>query len=128
MGVGSRFHLDQDGHSVTVQSARASGSVEVLVDGKVVGQGKVPGAGTAVLRAEFPGDPPRPVPIRLGEMGGVVLCEMEVDRARYLMPRVPLLPERPPAWRPPPHPFLRLGKSLRRAVLRAVRRCPLRGR
>ncbi|MEV5145164.1 hypothetical protein [Streptomyces sp. NPDC052727] len=127
MGVGSRFHLDQDGHSVTVQPARASGPVEVLVDGKVVGRGTVPKAGTTVLRAEFPGDPPRPLIIRLGEMGGVVLCEMEVDRARYLMPRVPLLPERPPPWQPPPHPFLHVAKSLRRAVLRAVRRCPFRG-
>ncbi|POX58702.1 hypothetical protein C3492_36450 [Streptomyces sp. Ru62] len=65
--------------------------------------------------------------IRLGEMGEAVLCEMEVDRSRYLMPRVPLRPERPPVWRSPPHPVLRLSKSLRRAVRRAVRRCTLRG-
>ncbi|MFG2026300.1 hypothetical protein [Streptomyces sp. NPDC048825] len=31
-----RFHLDRDGHSVTVQTGEASAAVELLVDDKVV--------------------------------------------------------------------------------------------
>ncbi|GAA4934997.1 hypothetical protein ACFPM3_05515 [Streptomyces coeruleoprunus] len=122
MAAVSRFHVDQDGHSVTVQVAAVSGPVEVLVDGKVVARGRAPRAGTTVLHAELPGDPARPLGITLRDMGGVFLCEMEVGRTRYLMPRVPLFPERPPAWRTPPHPFRRMHRSLRRAVRRAMGR------
>ncbi|UYQ63166.1 hypothetical protein [Streptomyces peucetius] len=35
MAGSHRFHLDQGGHSVTVQLRHARGEVEVLVDGKV---------------------------------------------------------------------------------------------
>ncbi|MFF5705236.1 hypothetical protein ACFY7H_22450 [Streptomyces sp. NPDC012794] len=111
-----RFHLDRDGHSVTVQMAGASRPVEVLVDGKVVAQGPAPREDRTVWRAELPGPPPRPLSVTLAETGGAYLCEMELDGVRYLMPRVPLLPEKPPAWRSPsPHPLRRLRGLLRRA-------------
>jgi hypothetical protein len=121
MAAGSRFHLDLDGHSVTVQLTRASGPVEVLVDGKVVARSAALGAGTTLLRAELPGDPPRPLGITLAETGGELRCEMELGGARHAVPPVPLLPERPPSGRSAgPHPLRRLRRSLRRTVRRAL--------
>lgn len=121
MAAGSRFHLDQEGHSITVQLTGVSGSIEVLVDGKVVARGSTSGAGETVLYAELPGDPPRPVSITLGNMGGgVSLCEMDVGGTRYLMPRVPLFPERQFRWWTALRPVRRMRRSLWRAVRRAT--------
>ncbi|MEV6175730.1 hypothetical protein ACIHAR_07450 [Streptomyces sp. NPDC052016] len=120
MPAGSRFHLDHDGHSVTVQLSGVDGSIEVLVDGKVVSRGSASRAGKTVLDAELPGDPPRPLGITLGDTGGVFLCVVEIGGARYVMPRVPLFPERPHTWRTPPHPSRRMHRTLRRAVRRVM--------
>ncbi|MFE9628044.1 hypothetical protein [Streptomyces sp. NPDC006527] len=120
MPAGSRFHLDHDGHSITVQLSGVDGLIEVLVDGKVVSRGSASRAGITVLDAELPGDPPRPLGITLGDMGGVFLCVAEIGGARYFMPHVPLFPERPHTWRTPPHPSRRMRRTLRRAVRRVM--------
>ncbi|MGW7284598.1 hypothetical protein ACWGH4_03740 [Streptomyces sp. NPDC054847] len=120
MARGWRFHLDQDGHSVTVQLRRARGEVEVLVDGKVVAYRRTLGKDTTALTAELPGDPPRPFRILLAPVegaDGAPLCAMESAGMRYLMPLVPLRGSDRPQWRDPsPAPFLRRlgGRLLRR--------------
>ncbi|WP_185921644.1 hypothetical protein [Streptomyces sp. WAC06614] len=119
MGTGGRFHLDQDGHSITVRLVRAPGPVEVLVDGKVVAQGPAPHRGTTVLRAELPGEPLRPVILTLAEVRGAYRCEMELGGVRYTLPHLPLT-ERSPAAPTAPHPLRRLRRSLRRIARRAV--------
>ncbi|MFJ6939599.1 hypothetical protein [Streptomyces sp. NPDC101132] len=116
----TRFHLDQDGHSVSVLLERAGGHVEVLVDGKVVRQGRAPKQGVTVLRAELPGQPPRPVAVTLGNLGGDFLCELDVEGDRHPMPRVPLVA--PGGARPTgrPHPLRLLRRSYRRVLRRMV--------
>ncbi|MFC8916848.1 hypothetical protein ACGF5F_14940 [Streptomyces sp. NPDC047821] len=121
MALGHRFHVDQDGHSVTVQFLGASGRFEVLVDGKVVAYGSGRRAGGAVT-AELPGDPPRPVHVIVshpGEMGGVPFCVLETGGMRYLMPQVPLGGGGEGQARPGPYrPVRRLRRSLRRLLRR----------
>ncbi|OEJ23696.1 hypothetical protein AR457_03475 [Streptomyces agglomeratus] len=117
MARGHRFHLDQDGHSVTVQTGQPSGGVELLVDGKVVGyqHGRVKGVTT--LSAELPEDPPRPFRILLEDMGGELFCAMESSGQRFLMPQIPLWkPEEPPprSRAKPSRPLKRLRRLLRR--------------
>ncbi|QGV82256.1 hypothetical protein [Streptomyces ficellus] len=116
MALGPRFHVDQDGHSVTVQFLGASGGFEVLVDGKAVAYGPDrSGAGT--VTAEFPGDPPRPLRVivsRPREMGGEPFCVLETGRMRYLLPRVPLGGAGKRA--------LPAGRPVRRGVRRSLRR------
>ncbi|MDN3293303.1 hypothetical protein QWM81_04410 [Streptomyces ficellus] len=120
-----RFHLDQDGHSVTVQLYGRSGGLEVLVDGKVVAYERDWRRGGTVP-AELPGDPPRPFSITVSsakEMGGVPFCVMETGGTRYLMPRVPLGGSRYEPARPGPYLGLRrLRRFLRRLVRRWARR------
>ncbi|NBE55163.1 hypothetical protein [Streptomyces boluensis] len=93
MAGGHCFHIDQDGHSVTVLLAHPRGVVEVLVDGKVVACHDAPGKDATVLGAELPGDPPRPIRVLLAPVEGAdgpPLCVMESDGARYPMPLVTL--------------------------------------
>lgn len=115
MAGGRRFHLDQDGHSVTVQVRHARGEVEVLVDGKVVAYRRRLGKDTTTLTAELPGDPPRPFRILLAPVegaDGAPLCAMERAGMRYLMPLVPLHgSDRPPQRGPLPVPVLRRLRS-----------------
>ncbi|MGW7056305.1 hypothetical protein [Streptomyces sp. NPDC054887] len=115
-----RFHLDRDGHSVTVQAGGPAEGTELLVDGKVVAyeQGRV--KGVTILSAELPEEPPRPFRIFLEDMGGELFCAMEVNGSRILMPQVPLWPSgaqsssrTSPAARPP-RPLRRLRRLLRR--------------
>ncbi|MEV0188045.1 hypothetical protein AB0I39_05855 [Kitasatospora purpeofusca] len=66
------FHLDRDGHSVTVNVR--SGWItetEVLVDGKEVAFHRVHGHGVypLVLAAQLAEDPPRPLAVRLERTG-----------------------------------------------------------
>ncbi|MEU0272605.1 hypothetical protein [Streptomyces sp. NPDC006307] len=124
-----RFHLDQEGHSITVLLGRAAHDVEVLVDGKVVAVRHEHGLGgrgvrelAAELPGEQPGDPPRPFTVLVEDVDGTPLCVMVRGGIRYLMPRVPLLPE-PPPYGPPgaAHPLRRMRGRVRRWVRRLLR-------
>ncbi|MEU7281768.1 hypothetical protein AB0A69_23775 [Streptomyces sp. NPDC045431] len=122
-----RFHLDQEGHSITVLLGRAAHDVEVLVDGKVVAVRHERGRrGVRELAAELPGeppgDPPRPFTVLVEDVDGTPLCVMVRDGIRYLMPRVPLLPEAPPYGAPgATHPLRRARGRARRWVRRLLR-------
>ncbi len=55
------FHTDHTGHSITVTvRAGPSRALELLVDGKEVAHRDHLGAGTTLLSAELPGQPPVP--------------------------------------------------------------------
>ncbi|MEV0634724.1 hypothetical protein AB0I77_07075 [Streptomyces sp. NPDC050619] len=93
MTRGQRFHLDRDGHSVTVQTGAPSAAVELLVDGKVVASHKRRGKDVTVLAAELPGDPPHPFTVRLDrpkEARDLPVCVMEADGVRTPVPYAPL--------------------------------------
>lgn len=130
MAAADRFHLDQDGHSITVQLGRTpSSEFEVLVDGKVVAYHR--GGGTTnTVTAELPGDPPQPLSITLSqarEMGDVPSCVLEIGGMRYLMPWVPLVGSRgEPEGRGASHPVRQLRRMLRRWARRRRRRGPRR--
>ncbi|UQX04498.1 hypothetical protein [Streptomyces sp. RerS4] len=105
--VHRRFHLDQDGHSITVVWAPVPGRTEVLVDGKVVGSARTLRHAATELHGEIAdGDVRRPLTIRVGRpdvAGGEPLCFVESEGRRYLMPLVPLTGgERWPAEPTPP--------------------------
>lgn len=125
MALGHRFHVDQDGHSVTVQFVGGAGAFEVLVDGKVVAYGPGRHRGGTVT-AELPGDPPRPVAVTVshpGEMGGVPFCVLETGGMRYLMPQVPLGGAGGETARGGPYrPVRRLRRLVRRSWRRVSRR------
>ncbi|WP_267245656.1 hypothetical protein [Streptomyces sp. PR69] len=92
-----RYHLDRDGHSVTVRPGHAARDIELLVDGKVVGYRRGSAKGPAVLAAELPGDPPRPFTVTIdppSPSGSVPVCAMHID-GQVL--RVPPVPPGPPA-------------------------------
>ncbi|MEU9237582.1 hypothetical protein [Streptomyces subrutilus] len=101
-----RYHLDQDGHSITVLCDVRRRLTELLVDGKTVASVRTPRRTAAVLRGELPTDPPQPFLIRVGhadEPDDVPLCALEAEGLRYLMPSVPLTrQEEWPAERTPP--------------------------
>ncbi|MEU8463368.1 hypothetical protein [Streptomyces sp. NPDC029003] len=90
-----RYHLDQDGHSLTVLYDVRGHRVEVLVDGRTVST--VPASpDVLVLRGQIPADPPLPFLIRIGrpyDRDDVPPCVLERDGMRYLMPNAPLTPE-----------------------------------
>ncbi|MEV1084095.1 hypothetical protein AB0I98_38800 [Streptomyces sp. NPDC050211] len=93
MARSHRFHLDQGGHSVTVQTGAVPGGVELLVDGKVVAVRRRHRKDVTVLAADLPGDPPQPFTIRLGrseETGDVPVCVMETHGSRVSVPYAPL--------------------------------------
>lgn len=97
-----RYHLDQDGHAVTVMCDPRRDRAEVWVDGKTVAAA---GLGEP-LRAEIPTDPPRPFTVRIErapEPGGFPLCVLDTGGDRYLMPYTPLTgrPYRPAGRTPP---------------------------
>ncbi|GHA96669.1 hypothetical protein [Streptomyces chryseus] len=120
MAGGHRFHLDRDGHSITVQVGRPHEGIELLVDGKVVAYQRGRVKSVMILSAELPEDPPRPFRIFLEDMGGELFCAMEVSGSRILMPQVPLWqPGAPRSAGPPPparapRPLRRLRRLLRR--------------
>lgn len=124
MAGGQRFHLDQDGHSVTVQLRGRRDEAEVLVDGKVVAYQRGSVKRTTALEAELPGDPPRPFRILISPVegpDGAPLCVMERAGTRYLMPLVPLRhPDRPA--QPGPSPTLLVRRRLRRLLHRRAGR------
>jgi hypothetical protein len=63
------FHLDHDGHSITVdvRSGHAR-EVELLVDGKAVGSRRERASDTVTLPGELPEDPPRPFEVRVDHL------------------------------------------------------------
>lgn len=108
-----RFHLEVEGHSVTVQTRHAARETELLVDGKVVGYQHAHAGHhetTTTLAAELPGDPPQPfrVTLRPGETPERAGdCVLEIAGRRHPVPELPLT--RPdttlsgtarPSWRP----------------------------
>ncbi|MFI8825379.1 hypothetical protein [Streptomyces sp. NPDC053431] len=101
-----RYHLDQDGHSITVLHDPRRRHAEVWVDGKTVAVAGTSSHHAAVLEGEIPGLPPRRMVIRIGhldEPDDVPLCVLETDGGRYLMPRLALTrQERGPVERTPP--------------------------
>lgn len=117
MTPGTRFHLDQDGHSVTVQLERGPGAIELLVDGKAVAHRANRGEGLTVLTGELPGDPPRSFGVTVGDMGGELFCALEIDGSSTLMPQVPLT-TRIPAPGGHARPLRTLRRSLRRVLRR----------
>jgi hypothetical protein len=84
------FHLDQAGHSITVNVRSGhTAEAEVLVDGKEVAAKQLHGAGTSLLRAEIPEEPAHPfqVRIRLPRMGsGTPSCVLQLDGVEQTMP------------------------------------------
>ncbi|WP_175410842.1 hypothetical protein [Streptomyces sp. TRM64462] len=122
MSRNHRFHVDQGGHSVTVLLDVPAGAIEVLVDGKVVaGLRHYPRTDPAELTAELPGEPPRPIRVLVTrpERDGPPLCVLESAGTRYLMPHVPLVPQRPAA---PARTTHRLRRRARRWLRRAASR------
>ncbi|MGW5849101.1 hypothetical protein ACWFQ8_14310 [Streptomyces sp. NPDC055254] len=130
MGSRHRFHLDQDGHSITVLCGRPSQPVEVLVDGRVIACVRGHRTGTVTAGGVLAGERPRPFAVLLDhpdEAGEVPICVMETEGVRYLMPSVPLTrserlrPGRTPPARTP-------GELLARLRARRRARSPERGR
>lgn len=102
-----RFHLDQDGHSITVVWSARRRRAALLVDGKVVSAARTRRRATTELRGETAdGDGTvHPFTVRLGRPdipGGEPLCALESEHRLYLMPLVPLISDE--AWPPEPAP------------------------
>ncbi|MCL3992674.1 hypothetical protein [Streptomyces lavenduligriseus] len=95
-----RFHLDREGHSVTVRTGTAREPTEVLVDGKVVAARHRRGHRERVIQltAELPGDPPRPVTVRVDWRTGAgsgPVCVMEAEGTCTVIPRASPGPSAP---------------------------------
>ncbi|MFF5447688.1 hypothetical protein [Streptomyces sp. NPDC012888] len=101
-----RYHLDQDGHSITVLHDPRRRRAEVWVDGRTVAAARAPRRGATVLEGEVPTVPPRRLVVRIAHPDAaddVPLCVLETGGDRYLMPHVALTrQERWPAERTPP--------------------------
>lgn len=123
MSRAHRFHLEVDGHSVTVQTRHAARETELLVDGKVVGYQRTPARhrpSVTALTAELPSDPPKPFAVTLHSRGSAEdapTCVLEIAGRSHAMSELPLIrpgPVPPAAGRPP----LRSARSLLRRTLR----------
>jgi hypothetical protein len=84
------FHTDQHGHSITVSvRSGVAHEVELLVDGKEVGHRNPKGAGTTVVSAELPEDPPHRFAVAVHEPrfgSGVPRCSILLDGVEFPMP------------------------------------------
>ncbi|MGR4880932.1 hypothetical protein ACIPUC_16220 [Streptomyces sp. LARHCF249] len=112
-----RFHVDLEGHSVSVLLEWPGREIEVLVDGKVVAYQRKPARNGTVLHAELPTDPPQPLTVLVEDMGDTPFCSLVTPDARYrrfLMPEEPLVTPRSGAPRP--------GRTLRQLVRQLLRR------
>lgn len=122
-----RFHLDVQGHSVTVQTRHAMRETELLVDGKTVGYQRTQAGHrkpTVALAAELPGDPPQPfgVTLRVGDAPGLAAtCDLDIAGRRYPMPEAPLGGAEPTRLRVSARPLRRMRRLLRRSVRRRIR-------
>ncbi|MEU9414968.1 hypothetical protein [Streptomyces sp. NPDC048272] len=95
-GADQRFHLDRDGHSITVVRDAGGRRAELLVDGRVVAAARTrrhaPTELSGSLARGGSGDP-LPFTVRLGRAdipGGEPLCTLEANGQTSLMPLVPL--------------------------------------
>ncbi|MFJ7905973.1 hypothetical protein [Kitasatospora sp. NPDC096204] len=86
------FHLDQGGHSVTVnvRSGRIT-ETEVLVDGKECAFHRVHGHGAypLTLATQVAEEPPKPLAVRLERTGRAehpLSCVLELSGAEHPMP------------------------------------------
>ncbi|MFE2922967.1 hypothetical protein [Streptomyces goshikiensis] len=110
MGTGAdqRFHLDQDGHSITVVRSSGGRRTELLVDGRVVAATRTPRHAPTELGGEFAeGGVPRRFTVRVGRAdipGGEPLCTLETGGQSYLMPVLPLTPAEQWPAEPTPSP------------------------
>ncbi|MEU6755222.1 hypothetical protein [Streptomyces sp. NPDC046685] len=121
-----RFHVDLEGHSVTVLLEWPGHEIEVLVDGKVVAYRRRPEKRGTVLHAELPTDPPQPLTLLVEDMGDTPFCSLMTPDARYrrfLMPEVPFPTHAPGGWRPARR-LRRLVRHLLRRLRRVMRRVP----
>ncbi|MGW2954278.1 hypothetical protein [Streptomyces eurythermus] len=89
-----RLPLDREGYAVTVRTGTAREPAEVLVDGKVVAARPRRGRRERVFvpAAELPGDPPRPLTVRVGRRagaGGGPGRLMETEGTHTVIPRAP---------------------------------------
>ncbi|MET9324430.1 hypothetical protein ABZX75_30365 [Streptomyces sp. NPDC003038] len=112
-----RFHVDLEGHSVTVLLEWPGHEIEVLVDGKVVAYRRKPERNGTLLHAELPTDPPQPLTILVEDMGDTPFCSLVTPDARYrrfLMPEVP--------WKTHESRRRLPRRSLRRLVRQLLRR------
>ena len=114
-----RFHLDRDGHSVSVQTGTGSGDVELLVDGKVVAARRGHRRDVTVLAAELPGDPPQLFTVhvdRSKRAGDAPACVMETNGRRVPIPYAPLAARQtaPPTVGTRVHPLRWLRRVVRR--------------
>ncbi|MCX4539283.1 hypothetical protein [Streptomyces sp. NBC_01565] len=93
-GADQRFHLDQDGHSITVVRASGGRRIELLVDGRLVAAARTNRHAPTELRGELADSGgPRPFTVRVGRCdipGGEPLCTLEAGGKSYLMPLLPL--------------------------------------
>ncbi|MEE1815849.1 hypothetical protein ACWEPZ_33135 [Streptomyces sp. NPDC004288] len=86
------FHRDHAGCSVTVDLwMGGTRELDLLVDGKEVATARAPGhhAGTTVMAAVLPTDPPRGIEVEVtlpGALGGDAACTLLVDGERLPMP------------------------------------------
>ncbi|MEW2258664.1 hypothetical protein [Streptomyces sp. NPDC047869] len=122
-----RFHLDVEGHSVTVQTRHGARETELLVDGKVVDYlhartgHREP---TTALTAELPGDPPQSfrITLRFGEAPAYpAVCLMEFAGRSHPMPAIPLAQDdTTPSGMT--RPSLRSTRRLVRSLLRRTHR------
>ncbi|MFF0561687.1 hypothetical protein [Streptomyces sp. NPDC004266] len=101
-----RYHLDQDGQSITVLHDPRHQRAEVWVNGKTIAVARTPHHQATVLEGEIPALPPQPVVVRIDhpyDADDVPLCVLETDGNRYLMPHIALTPQdREPTERTPP--------------------------
>ncbi|GGU80200.1 hypothetical protein GCM10010275_13640 [Streptomyces litmocidini] len=101
-----RYHLDQDGQSITVLHDPRRRRAEVWVNGKTVAVAPTPRHQATVLKGELPTLPPKPMVVTIDhpyDGDDVPPCVLEMDGGRYLMPHIALTPEeREPAERTPP--------------------------
>ncbi|MEU9115144.1 hypothetical protein AB0D04_25985 [Streptomyces sp. NPDC048483] len=90
MSQSHHFHVDQRGHSITVNVGPGrEGELELLVNGKVVAYRKEHDRGMNVLSGELPGEPAHPFRILLREPHLVPTpprCTLELDGVEQPMP------------------------------------------
>lgn len=84
------YHLDHDGHSITVdiRSGHAR-EIELLVDGKEVGSRRERASDAVTLTGELPEDQPQPFTVhiqRLRHRGHHPVCTLLLDGHEFSMP------------------------------------------
>ena len=99
-----RFHLDQTGHSITVDIRRGHArEVELLVDGKEVDSRRERASDSAMLSGELPEDPPQPFAVRVDHLRHrtrIPACTLLLDGRELPMPEREVIGERWPGVRP----------------------------